>query len=120
MTDTRRELCEGYDDPEERCPRHPDDCICWKGRVAPDKPAPSRADLTRQLAEARAELVTIGKDALFHAERVKVLEAELESALTGDWFKHHIRALAQVTAEKQAAEAEVQRLTNELRSQHDC
>lgn len=25
----RRERCPGKDDPEERCPRHPKDCICW-------------------------------------------------------------------------------------------
>lgn len=24
--------CEGFDDPEERCPRHPRDCTCWKTR----------------------------------------------------------------------------------------
>lgn len=27
-----RTKCEGYADPEERCPRHPNDCICWQGR----------------------------------------------------------------------------------------
>lgn len=26
---TERE-CPGADDPEERCPRHPDDCACWE------------------------------------------------------------------------------------------
>lgn len=26
--------CEGSDDPEERCPRHPDDCVCWKIHAA--------------------------------------------------------------------------------------
>ena len=32
----RRKLseCEGSDDPEERCPRHPDDCVCWKIHAA--------------------------------------------------------------------------------------
>lgn len=24
--------CEGADDPEERCPRHPKDCTCWQTR----------------------------------------------------------------------------------------
>ncbi len=24
--------CEGFDDPEERCPRRPEDCQCWKVR----------------------------------------------------------------------------------------
>jgi hypothetical protein len=22
--------CPGWDDPEDRCPRHPRDCVCWK------------------------------------------------------------------------------------------
>ncbi|TDX72630.1 hypothetical protein EDE05_12851 [Neorhizobium sp. R1-B] len=29
--------CEGFDDPEERCPRHPNDCLCWDVRA----PSPS-------------------------------------------------------------------------------
>ncbi|MFC3724437.1 hypothetical protein [Neoaquamicrobium sediminum] len=29
--------CEGQDDPEERCPRHPDDCVCWKEKVLVDE-----------------------------------------------------------------------------------
>ncbi|MEO0622809.1 MAG: hypothetical protein AAF183_11320 [Pseudomonadota bacterium] len=24
--------CEGFDDPEDRCPRKPEKCICWQGR----------------------------------------------------------------------------------------
>ena len=28
--------CEGADDPEERCPRHPRDCVCWK--IDPARP----------------------------------------------------------------------------------
>ena len=27
---TYEATCEGADDPEERCPRHPRDCVCWK------------------------------------------------------------------------------------------
>jgi hypothetical protein len=26
----RPAACEDVDDPDERCPRHPDDCVCWK------------------------------------------------------------------------------------------
>jgi hypothetical protein len=25
--------CEGYDDPEDRCPRDPEECVCWQGRT---------------------------------------------------------------------------------------
>ena len=28
--DCRAATCEGADDPDERCPRHPRDCICWR------------------------------------------------------------------------------------------
>ncbi|AYC99983.1 hypothetical protein [Neorhizobium sp. NCHU2750] len=24
--------CEGFDDPDERCPRHPNDCLCWDAK----------------------------------------------------------------------------------------
>lgn len=26
------QACEGFDDPDERCPRRPEDCVCWKVR----------------------------------------------------------------------------------------
>jgi len=26
-------LCAGYDDPEDRCPRSPKDCVCWQHRT---------------------------------------------------------------------------------------
>ena len=29
-------LCEGYDEPDDRCPHHPDDCICWRHRKMND------------------------------------------------------------------------------------
>ena len=25
--------CSGFDDPEDRCPRHPSKCVCWKPEV---------------------------------------------------------------------------------------
>lgn len=25
-----RETCEGFDEPDERCPRHPSECVCWE------------------------------------------------------------------------------------------
>lgn len=28
-----RDNCEGFDDPEERCPRSPDDCRCFESRT---------------------------------------------------------------------------------------
>jgi len=28
------DTCHGWDDPEERCPRDPKDCVCWQGRNA--------------------------------------------------------------------------------------
>lgn len=24
------DYCSGADDPEDRCPRHPKDCVCWR------------------------------------------------------------------------------------------
>lgn len=29
-----KEQCEGFDDPDERCPRRLKDCVCWKARRA--------------------------------------------------------------------------------------
>lgn len=26
----KADTCSGRDDPDERCPRHPNDCVCWK------------------------------------------------------------------------------------------
>jgi hypothetical protein len=32
MKDERKN-CVGYDDPEDRCPRRAEECICWQGRT---------------------------------------------------------------------------------------
>lgn len=34
---TVRSTCSGWDDPQERCPRPPELCVCWQGREVRDE-----------------------------------------------------------------------------------
>jgi hypothetical protein len=44
MSEMPKTECPGADDPEERCPREPKDCICWE--VDLDHPTVDRAART--------------------------------------------------------------------------
>ena len=49
-----RQKCEGFDDPEERCPRNPDFCVCWRIRVRVESTEAGRA-FARSLSPTEGE-----------------------------------------------------------------